>query len=74
MPMQQGTVQLIGLDDEEKLAAVTARIEALDGVESVVIETKEGAAHVAYDDAKVSMADILARVEQAGFDISAGED
>lgn len=74
MPPQEGRIDLAGLDDEENIAALKASIEALDGVESVVIETQEDTALVAYDDARVNMADILARVEEASRTILPGEE
>ncbi len=67
--MQNEEVKISGMSCGHCQAAVEKSIKALPGIISLEVLLKEGQARVAFDESKVSLQDIQASIEDAGYSV-----
>ncbi|HNC52662.1 MAG TPA: heavy-metal-associated domain-containing protein [Accumulibacter sp.] len=70
--MERIVVSVVGMNCQRCVQSVTSALEALPGVEEVIVSLATGVASVACDSTQVSAADLRRAIEDAGFDAPGG--
>ncbi len=70
---KQLTIPVTGMTCANCVATVERNLKRLDGVGSAVVNLSSERATVEFDSAKLGLAEIIARVERAGYGIATGE-
>ncbi len=67
------TLPITGMTCANCVAAVERNLKKLDGVETASVNLSSERAAVEFDSAKLGLAEIIARVERAGYGVASGE-
>jgi copper chaperone len=67
--MQKEKIKISGMSCGHCQAAVEKSIKNLNGITGLEVLLKEGEARVSFDDSKVSLKDIKASIEEAGYSV-----
>ncbi len=67
--MQTEKIKISGMSCGHCQAAVEKSIKSLNGIVSLEVLLKEGQAQVSFDESKVSLKDIRASIEEAGYSV-----
>lgn len=70
---KQLTLPITGMTCANCVATVERNLKRLDGVSSAVVNLSSERATVEFDSARVGLADLIARVQRAGYGIATGE-
>ena len=70
---KQLTLPVTGMTCANCVATVERNLKKLDGVQSAVVNLSSERATVEFDPAKLSLGDLVARVERAGYGVATGE-
>ncbi len=70
---RQLTLPVTGMTCANCVATVERNLKRLDGVESAVVNLSSERATVEFDPLRLGLADLIARVERAGYGVAAGE-
>jgi Cu+-exporting ATPase len=70
---KQMTLPITGMTCANCVAAVERNLKKLDGISSAVVNLSSERASIEYDPGKLSLVDMVSRVEKAGYGIAAGE-
>lgn len=68
--MERIVIGVAGMSCQKCVHSVTTVLQALPGIDHVEVSLDAGQASLAYDPAKVGVAQIKAVIEDAGFDVS----
>jgi P-type Cu+ transporter len=71
--VKQLTLPITGMTCANCVATVERNLKKLDGVEKAVVNLSSERATVDYEPAKLQLADVIARVERAGYGVATGE-
>ncbi|MGC8780752.1 MAG: heavy metal translocating P-type ATPase, partial [Anaerolineae bacterium] len=71
--MKQLTLPVTGMTCANCVATVERNLKRLDGVQSAVVNLSSERATVEFDPVKLGLADLIARVERAGYGVATGE-
>lgn len=66
--MAEVRIQVGGMSCQGCVKNVNAALAAMDGVAAVAVSLEQGEARVEFDSARVSVAQLMSAVEEAGFD------
>jgi P-type Cu+ transporter len=72
-PTKNLTLPITGMTCANCVAAVERNLKKLDGIEAASVNLSSERAAVEFDSAKLGLAEIIARVERAGYGIATGE-
>jgi copper chaperone CopZ len=64
----QSIIKIGGMSCQGCVSSVEGALKKMPGVESVKVELKEGRAVIGHDGAKVSAADLAAKITDIGYD------
>jgi Cu+-exporting ATPase len=70
---RQLTLPITGMTCANCVATVERNLKKLDGVQSAVVNLSSERATVDFDDAKLGLQDVIARVNRAGYGVATGE-
>lgn len=70
---KQLTLPITGMTCANCVATVERNLKKLDGVQSAVVNLSSERATVDFDDAKLGLQDVIARVNRAGYGVATGE-
>jgi Cu+-exporting ATPase len=70
---KQMTLPITGMTCANCVAAVERNLKKLDGISSAVVNLSSERASIEYDPGKLSLVEMVSRVEKAGYGIAAGE-
>ena len=73
MTTKQLTLPITGMTCANCVATIERNLKKLDGMETAVVNLSSERATVEFDAGKLSQADIIARVEKAGYGVALGE-
>lgn len=71
--MKQLTLPVTGMTCANCVAAVERNLKKLDGVQGAVVNLSSERASVEFDPVKLGLADLITRVERAGYGVATGE-
>src|SRR5512141_643684 len=69
----QITLPITGMTCANCVATIERNLKKLDGVQSAVVNLSSERGTVDYDSAKLSIADLIARVNRAGYGVATGK-
>jgi Cu+-exporting ATPase len=72
-PTKQLTLPITGMTCANCVATVERNLKKLDGVQAAVVNLSSERATVEFDPAAVGLADLIARVQRAGYGVATGE-
>jgi len=72
-PTKQLTLPITGMTCANCVATVERNLKKLDGVQTAVVNLSSERATVEFDPAAVGLADLIARVQRAGYGVATGE-
>lgn len=67
--MEQVTIKVGGMSCGGCVKNVTGALTALDGVQNAIVSLERGEAVVEFDSAKLSRAQLVQAIDNAGFDV-----